>query len=260
MLPAEREEKIIAFLLEHKQATIHTLSKQFNVHEATIRRDLNKLEQFDQIKRTHGGVVLNKGEVWDELSFADRQTSNYEEKVAIATRAAEFVQDNDTIIIDSGSTGLQLALALQNKRNLTLITNDIFIASTLKSTNHQVIVTGGALHKDNYVLDGQLANNALKSFNPLKLFLSTPAIDAVKGVTHFSESLAYTKAQMVEQAQEVYVLVDSSKLDKVSLYNVCVPNNIDMLITDTSNSNANWNSYRNHFKHLTRVEVAHNNN
>lgn len=79
-------------------------------------------------------------------------------------------------------------------------------------------------------------------------------------MTHFSESLAYTKAQMVEQAQEVYVLVDSSKLDKVSLYNVCVPNNIDMLITDTSNSNANWNSYRNHFKHLTRVEVAHNNN
>ncbi|MDT3958603.1 DeoR/GlpR family DNA-binding transcription regulator [Staphylococcus kloosii] len=260
MLPAEREEKIIAFLLQHKHATIHTLSKQFNVHEATIRRDLNKLEQFDQIKRTHGGVVLNKGEVWDELSFADRQTSNYQEKVAIATKAAEFVRDNDTIIIDSGSTGLQLALALQHKRNLTLITNDIYIASTLKSTNHQVIVTGGVLHKDNYVLDGQLANNALKSFNPLKLFLSTPAIDAVKGVTHFSETLAYTKAQMVEQAQEIYILADSSKLDKVSLYNVCAPNNIDMLITDNSNSNVNWNSYRNYFKHLTRVHVSHNNN
>jgi DeoR family fructose operon transcriptional repressor len=257
MLPAEREEKIIAFLLQHKQATIHTLSKQFNVHEVTIRRDLNKLEQFDQIKRTHGGVVLNKGEVWDELSFADRQTSNYQEKVAIATKAAEFVRDNDTIIIDSGSTGLQLALALQHKRNLTLITNDIYIASTLKSTNHQVIVTGGALHKDNYVLDGQLANTSLKSFNPLKLFLSTPAIDAVKGVTHFSESLALTKAQMVEQAQEIYVLADSSKLDKVSLYNVCLPENIDMLITDSSNNSVNRLGYHEHYKQITQVTIPH---
>lgn len=255
MLPAEREEKIIAFLLKHQQATIHTLSKRFKVHEATIRRDLNKLEQFDQIKRTHGGVVLNKAEVWDELSFADRQTSNYAEKVAIANKAAEFVQDNDTIIIDSGSTGLQLALAVKHKHNLTLITNDIYIASTLKSTNHQVIVTGGALHKDNYVLDGQLANTALKSFNPLKLFLSTPAIDANKGVTHFSETLAFTKAQMVEQAREIYVLADSSKLDKVSLYNVCSSEKIDLLITDTSNNNINWGLYREHFKHLIHVEV-----
>lgn len=255
MLPAEREQFIITFLKTNKKATIHDLALEFNVHEATIRRDLNKLEQYNQIKRTHGGVVLNDSEVWDELNFDDRETSYYDEKVAIGLKAAEFVENGDTLFIDSGSTTIHFARALTQKSNLTIITNDIHIASILKSTDNQIVVTGGILYQDNYLLNGMITNETLKLFNPSKLFLATPAIDLEKGITHFNDTLASTKIQMVKQAKAVYVLTDSSKFDKVSLYNVCSSDTIDVLITDQTNKNIDWQAYDNHFKHLITVHA-----
>lgn len=255
MLPAEREQRIISFLQTNKQATVRTLATEFNVHAATIRRDLHKLEQFNQIKRTHGGVVLNNTEVWDELNFDDRETTFYYEKKGIGHKAAEFVTDNDTLIIDSGSTTLHFAHALKSKNNLTIITNDIYIASLLKSSGHHIIVTGGALHPDNYVLNGALTLSTLRSFNPLKLFLATPAIDAHKGITHYNDTLAATKRQMVAQAKAVYVLADSSKFDKVSLYSVCTPQDITTLITDNTRSDINWDNYKAHVAQLITVDT-----
>lgn len=86
MLPAEREQNIISYLKKHKTATVHTLAAEFNVHDATIRRDLIKLEQYNQIRRTHGGVVLNSTDVSSELNFDDRETTNYYEKLGIGQR------------------------------------------------------------------------------------------------------------------------------------------------------------------------------
>lgn len=255
LLPAEREQLIITFLQTNKKATIHALATEFNVHEATIRRDLNKLEQYNQIKRTHGGVVLNNTEVWDELNFDDRETSYYHEKVAIGQHAVTFVEDNDTLFIDSGSTTIHFARALTQKHNLTIITNDIHIATILKSSSNQVIVTGGVLYKDNYLLNGMITNEILQRFNPNKLFLATPALDLEKGVTHFNDALAATKIQMVKQAKEVYVLTDSSKFDKVSFYHVCPTSKVDVLITDQSNTDIDWDAYTDVFNKIVPVKV-----
>ncbi|MCT1926031.1 DeoR/GlpR family DNA-binding transcription regulator [Staphylococcus pasteuri] len=232
MLPAEREQKIIAYLTKYKTATVHTLATEFNVHDATIRRDLVKLEQYNQIRRTHGGVVLNNENVYSELNFDDRQTSYYYEKLGIGYKAAEFVDDGDTLIIDSGSTTLLFAKAILQKQNLTIITNDIHIASILRSSNHKVIVTGGTLYHNNYVLNGLITTQTLQSFNSMKAFLATPAMDALKGVTHYSEEFVDAKRQMVYQSKEVYMLTDSSKLNKVAFYQVCPTNKITTLITD----------------------------
>ncbi len=232
MLPAEREQKIIAYLTKYKTATVHTLATEFNVHDATIRRDLVKLEQYNQIRRTHGGVVLNNENVYSELNFDDRQTSYYYEKLGIGYKAAEFVNDGDTLIIDSGSTTLLFAKAILQKQNLTIITNDIHIASILRSSNHKVIVTGGTLYHNNYVLNGLITTQTLQSFNSMKAFLATPAMDALKGVTHYSEEFVDAKRHMVYQSKEVYMLTDSSKLNKVAFYQVCPTNKITTLITD----------------------------
>ncbi|PCF84965.1 DeoR/GlpR family DNA-binding transcription regulator [Staphylococcus intermedius] len=232
MLPAEREQQIIAYLKQQKTATIHELASAFNVHDATIRRDLNKLENFNQIKRTHGGVILNNNDVYDELNFDERATTFYEEKLKIGQKAAEFVEDYDTLIIDSGSTTLLFAKELVHKQHLTIITNDIHVASILRSSNHKVIVTGGVLYTNNYVLNGFLTTTTLQTMNALKAFIATPAMDAVSGVTHFSEEFVPAKRQMIEQAKEVYLLTDSSKLDKVALYQVCPPQKVHTLITD----------------------------
>ncbi|ORI01723.1 transcriptional regulator [Mammaliicoccus sciuri] len=244
MLPAEREQNIINFLKQHKKATVHELSVAFDVHDATIRRDLKNLEQFNHIKRTHGGVVLISNEVVDELDFDDRESSHKAQKEAIGKKAVEFVEDRDTIIIDSGSTTLQFAKHLVDKSDLTIITNDIHIASILNSSQNKIIVTGGILYKNNYILNGQITNQTLAGLNPAKLFLGTPAVHAERGVTHYSSELSPAKELMVSQAKEVYLLADSSKFDKVSLHNICPISDIDVIITDDTNNNYDLENYK----------------
>lgn len=253
MLPAEREQKIISYLQQYKTATVHTLAQEFNVHDATIRRDLNKLENFNQIKRTHGGVILNNNDVYDELNFDDRATTFLDEKLLIGKKAAEYVNDYDTIIIDSGSTTLLFAKELLHKQHLTIITNDIHMASILRSSNHKVIVTGGVLYTNNYVLNGFLTTDTLKSMNALKAFIATPAVDAINGITHFSEDFVPAKRQMIEQAKEVYLLTDSSKLDKVAFYQVCPPTKIHTLITDDYQD---LTAYRNVIPNVIAVDTS----
>lgn len=255
MLPAEREQNIINYLKQNKKATVHELSISFNVHEATIRRDLKSLEQFNQIKRTHGGVVLRSDEVVDELDFHDRESSYIIEKECIGKKAAEFVEEGDTIIIDSGSTTFQFAKQLINKSELTIITNDIHIASILKSSQNKVIVTGGILYKDNYILNGYITNEVLSSLNPTKLFLGTPAIHYNHGVTHYSEELSPAKKIMVKQSKEVFLLTDSSKFDKVSLHNICSLSKIDTLVTDNTNNNYDHEKYKQNIKQFIKVDV-----
>ncbi|GGI40359.1 DeoR/GlpR family DNA-binding transcription regulator [Mammaliicoccus stepanovicii] len=255
MLPAEREQNIINFLKKHKKATVHELSVAFKVHDATIRRDLKSLEQFNQIKRTHGGVVLRYDEVVDELDFDDRESSYIIEKEAIGKKAAEFVEEGDTIIIDSGSTTLQFAKQLVNKSNLTIITNDIHIASILKSSKNKVIVTGGVLYKDNYMLNGYITNEVLSALNPTKLFLATPAFHFDSGVTHYSEELSPAKKLMVKQSKQVFLLTDSSKLDKISLHKVCSPSDIDILITDNTNTTYDEEKYMHSIERFIKVDV-----
>lgn len=236
MLPAEREQNILEYLLINKQATVHDLSKEFNVHEATIRRDLTKLEQFKQIRRTHGGVVLNRQNVKHELDFDHREIDYYAEKSAIGKYAAQYINSGDTLYIDSGSTTLHLAKEIADRDNLTIITNDIHVASVLKATKNRIIVTGGILYRDNYVLCGYTVEEFLRTINPDKVFLGTPAIDADKGVTHYSELLAPSKRLMANCGSELFVLMDSSKFGKTSLHKICDLEKIDYLITDSSHS------------------------
>src|SRR5699024_12256490 len=128
MLPLERKKKLLEFLKQNRASTVSELASLFQVHEATIRRDLTKLEKQGLMKRTHGGVMLEK-EVHSELPFQERESIHYEEKRRIGRRAAALIEDGDNIILDSGTTTLHIAKAIRNKRNLTVITNDINIAA-----------------------------------------------------------------------------------------------------------------------------------
>lgn len=242
MLPAERELKIMDYLKENKKATILDLANQFDVHSATIRRDLNKLERENRVRRTHGGVIINN-EVMSELNFDDRRDENFLEKKKIGMKAAEYVDDGDIIIIDSGSTTLHFANSLFEKKDLTIITNDIHIAAILNSSPNKIIVTGGTLFPNNYVLNGLLTEQSLKTLHPRKLFLATPALDLNNGVTHYNDDFALTKRHMIDQAKEIFLLMDSSKFDKSSLYQVCNIERIDTIITDSSNSNVDLEKY-----------------
>lgn len=181
MLPAERKLKILKFVQETKAASIQDLSKHFNVHDATIRRDLSELAKEKKLKRTHGGVVLNEEEVLSEPHFDLREGSFIEEKKRIGAKAAAFIEEGDSIALDSGTTTQHIAEAIKNKRNITVITNDIHIAAILRYSHLKVIVTGGVLFRNNFFLNGEVTNQTLANLNVTKAFIATPALHPEKG-------------------------------------------------------------------------------
>lgn len=230
MLPLERQNNLIKFLEENDSSTVSELAVYFNVHEATIRRDLTVLEKKGLTKRTHGGAILDK-EIHSEPSFQEREAVQYNEKLRIGQKAALMIEDGDNIILDSGTTTLHIAKSITAKKNITVITNDINIAAILRfSYSIKVVVTGGVLFTDNYILNGFLTNEMLSSINVQKAFIGTPALHHKNGITHFDEYLVAAKREMIRAAKEIIVVADHTKIGRVSTFSVAEVNKINDIV------------------------------
>ncbi|GKU83901.1 DeoR/GlpR family DNA-binding transcription regulator [Niallia sp. NCCP-28] len=231
MLAAERKLKILDYVRKHNVASVSQLSQDFGVHEATIRRDLSEIEKEGRIRRTHGGVVLVEG-VSSEPSFTIRANERVEEKIRIAECAVEMIEEGDNIILDSGTTTLQIARLLVAKSNITVVTNDINIAAELRDFKDiKVIVTGGILYPESYMLNGLFTDNNLKTLHVDKAFVGIPAFHPNRGLTHFDDQLVSAKQSMIEAASQTIVVTDHTKLGGISLHKVAPVNEIDVLIT-----------------------------
>lgn len=244
MLPAERKRRILEYVRKHKSATISQLSLQFQVHEATIRRDLTEIEQEGGLKRTHGGVVM---EQWTdgEPPFAERSQQSTDEKTRIGQFAASLVQNGEHIIIDSGTTTLHIAKCLVHHTNLTVVTNDINVASELKDAKGvKVILTGGELYPSSYMLNGMLTDFALQSLHVVKAFIGTPALHPAYGLMHPESQLVPAKQGMIRAAREIIVVTDHRKLGKLSLHTVAAPSAIHSLITGREAEESELQAFR----------------
>lgn len=244
MLAAERKYRILEYVRKHNTATVSTLSKEFKVHEATIRRDLSEIEQEGVLRRTHGGVVM---EEWTngEPTFNERSQQSTDEKMRIGRMAASLVQDGDHIIIDSGTTTLHIARNLVNHSNLTVVTNDINVASELRDApGVKVILTGGELYPSSYMVNGMLTDYALKSLHVVKAFIGTPALHPQHGLMHPEAQLVPTKQGMIHAAREIIVVTDHRKLGKLSLHTVAPTRAIHTLITGIEASEEDIDSYK----------------
>lgn len=231
LLAAERKLKIIDYVRKHSVASVAQLSQDFGVHEATIRRDLSEIEKEGRLRRTHGGVVLVE-RVSSEPSFTVRVNERVEEKTSIAERAIEMINEGDSIILDSGTTTFQIARLLSAKSNITVVTNDIKIAAELQNNKDiKVIVTGGVLSPESYMLNGLFTDHALKKLHVTKAFIVIPAIHPKLGLTHFDDQFVSAKRSMIESAEQTIVVTDHTKLGGVSLHNVAPVAQIDVLIT-----------------------------
>ena len=236
MLAAERKMRIVDYVRLHRLATVAALAKEFDVHEATIRRDLMEIEQEGLLKRTHGGVIA---EHWthDEPSFNERSTDQLDQKMRIGKMAASLVEDGEHIIIDSGTTTLPIARNLVNRNNITVVTNDMNIAVELRDASGvKVILTGGELYPSSYMLNGMFTDHVLNSLHVEKAFLGIPAIHPQHGLMHPEALLVPAKQGMIRAAREIITVVDDSKLGKLSLHTVAPPRAIHTMITGTEAS------------------------
>jgi DeoR/GlpR family transcriptional regulator of sugar metabolism len=244
LLAAERKIRIVEYVMHNRVASVAALAQAFQVHEATIRRDLAEIEQEGLLKRTHGGVIVDRG-ANNEPSFEERSHEQLEQKKRIGRQAAELVEDGDHIMIDSGTTTLHIAHHLTDRSRLTVVTNDMNIAGQFReSKGVTVIVTGGELYPSSFMLNGMVTDYALSRLHVQKAFIGTPAIHPTYGLTHPEERIVPAKQGMIRAAQQIIVVADPTKIGKASLHEVAPIEAVHTFITGKEASEAQVKLFR----------------
>lgn len=225
MIAEQRLQRINEQLRVQHAVSISSLSEMLGVSEMTVRRDLIRLEKMGLCQRTHGGAVSVHGMLTRDIHYSQREQLHVAEKVAIGRTAAEMVQEGETIVIDAGTTTAQLAAALKNRRNITVITNSLRVLDQLcDSPGITLISTGGTVapamdgefgHGDHFLI-GPLAEEMLRRFRPNKAFMGTTGITIADGLSNSLIEQAVLKRLMMELSAEVILLADHSKFGRVA--------------------------------------------
>lgn len=240
MLAAERRLKILESLKLNTAITVQELCVKLEASEATIRRDLTLLENEGKLERTHGGALVSETRLNTEDRISQKEVLLIDEKRAIAALAFETLQDGDSIILDGGTSTLELAKLIgKSSIRLTLITNSALVFKELIGNNNlDVIMIGGKVRNNTLASVGPMAIENLKHFNVEKAFLGTNGISLDKGLTTTDLDEAMVKTAMVNAAKTRILLADHSKFNKVYLNSFASLSQIDILITDQSTDKA----------------------
>lgn len=234
MLQIERRQMIIQYLEEHESATVEDLAKMLDVAPMTIRRDFQYLEDKNIATRTFGGAVL-KSKLIAEVPYENKSLSNMEEKKRIAEHAASLVLNGQIVILDAGTTNMEIAKLLLKKQNLIIVTTDLKIAVLMSSsTDFDVLCTGGNIQNSTCSCLGSNAVDFLKNINADISFIGSSSIDAEHGITTPSLLKSDLKKQMMKCSDKSILVADSSKFGKKSFIKVCDLNNFDQIITDNN--------------------------
>jgi DeoR family transcriptional regulator, aga operon transcriptional repressor len=207
------------------------IARELDVSTATVRRDLQLLESQRLLGRTHGGAVPQG--VLYELPLRYKSTRQPEEKRRIAREAASRVADGWAIGLTGGTTTTEVARALVDRPQLTVVTNALNIAAEIAvRPNLKLVVTGGVARPESYELVGPIAEASLQGLNLDMVFLAVDGISPRAHLTTHHEIEAGTNRALIERADRVTVVADSSKLGKVAFARICELTDVSELITD----------------------------
>ncbi len=232
-----RLQTILGKLEEVPVLTVDEACELLNVSPATVRRDFNLIYQNGKAEKTWGGIT-KLGNLPDEMKpLRLRQTQNLEEKKAIAKKAAELISDGDVIIVDGGTTTLEMAPYIAN-RKIRIITNSLLIAYEIHLkrsgwTGAEVFLSGGFLYPDSGLFVGPEAIKNLKQYHADLAFLSVGGIDE-HTITNSNQLVVETERTMMEQSDQVILLADNSKFGNRAMVKLCDPQEVHMLITTYS--------------------------
>lgn len=235
MTAAQRRDQIVDMITEKGYLNAAELSDIFGVDSSTIRRDLSLLEKSGRVMRTHGGLLPVQADNNLDTPYNVRLQMNAPAKAAIARHAASLVKDGQSLILDNGSSVYELAVALKDKKNLTVVTNDIYIAMALG--NHPGItvhVAGGLMLNKVHTLVGQETVDKINSVHVDWAFLGSEGVHFDSGITNINTVEIPVKLAMINAAEKTVVLADSSKIGYRALAHVCPLSEIDMIITENS--------------------------
>lgn len=206
-----RTNRILEILTERTRVEVSALAEELDVSQVTMRKDLTELERRHLIRREHGYAVLRSTD-----NVEGRLAYHYEEKRAIARRAAELVRDGDTIMVESGSCcALLVAQLAADGREVTVITNSAFIATSVRDDpTVKVVLIGGIYQKDSQVMVGPMVRACVEGFYVDLLFAGTDGFSARTGFTNSDQMRAQAVRDMAEHAERVVVLTESEKFSR----------------------------------------------
>ncbi len=233
-IPAERQKKMMEYIEANTSAQIHELAEKFHVSEATVRRDLDDLDQQGALKRTHGGAIKVDRSTAYESMYSEKIGQMLEEKHRIANSAAQMVHAGDTVLIDSGTTTFFIAQALSHHENLTIITNDLYIAyQTPLHPSSTLIVTGGTRRQGRQELVGTVTENFIRDTHVDIAFIGVDGIDLTGGATNANFAEVGVKRLMLEAAARGVIVADHSKFGRIALARICDIKEASLILTDT---------------------------
>jgi len=240
---ASRTERILRELRQAGSISVEQLCGLLNVSVATVRRDLQELEDKGLLRRTHGGAVSIEPLFYEpfrhDSSFQEQIGRHAEEKRRIALAAADMVQDGETIALTAGTTTTEVVRSIRNRRGVTVVTSTINVAMELtKRKDLEVFVTGGFLRGDWFSLVGPAAGHAMSQIHVDKVFLGVNGIDAQKGLMSANSGEAAINRVMVDQAKQRIVVAYRSKLGTIATYRFCAAKEVHVLITDAEADDA----------------------
>ncbi|MFT4148819.1 MAG: DeoR/GlpR family DNA-binding transcription regulator [Paracoccaceae bacterium] len=238
LLSEPRRRRILEWIQEEGAARVRELAAAFHVSEATIRQDLERLEQDGFITREHGGAFLNRiATQGDNLALHHQE--NMDKKRRIGAFAAGLVADGETLILDAGTTTTEVATRLVHRRNLTVITNALNIAIILGAVpGFAVHMPGGQFKVPTLSLSGDKSVEYFRNIFAGKLFLATAGVALDAGLTYPSFADLQLKEAMIKAASHVYLVADSTKINKSSFTRLGALEVVHSFITDDGISDA----------------------
>lgn len=243
MKKRERLEEITRLVNQKGTIRVSDIVKLLNVTDMTVRRDLVELEEQGVLTKIHGGARSNKAFQYREYSHAEKHIQNKEAKQAIASKAAQLIEDGDTIFLGPGTTVAFLAEALNNQR-LTVITNCMPVFTLLmakKTEDFQVFLLGGEYRQVTEAVVGEITNTSLEKLRFSKMFFSGNGVRDGEVMTS-TLAEAYTQNLALKHSLEKYLVLDSSKIGKDDFTSFCKLRDLTALITDVKTEDENYRS------------------
>lgn len=226
----QRREEILTAIQNEGRVKVTDLSRQYGISEVSIRKDLEILETRGQLARVHGGAV-GVEKTYINMDLNERFKTNSAAKRALAEQVAELIRDNDTLMMNAGTTSAYVLRAIKDKKNISIVTNSIRNANEAAMYSFNVILLGGELDYKYQFTYGQDAERQLENYHAAKCILSVDGISAEAGLTLFYSNEAALVRKMIESSSSVIVAADGTKVGRSAFARITDAQKTDILVT-----------------------------
>ncbi|HXQ39467.1 MAG TPA: DeoR/GlpR family DNA-binding transcription regulator [Anaerolineales bacterium] len=228
----ERQKQILSLLTRHGRLSVAEIVAQFSISQATARRDLESLASQGKAQRVHGGVLAVE-QAPPELPIFQRESEQFDEKTRIGREAAGLIADKETVFLGSGTTVLEVARNLRDRKNLTVLTNSLPVLNMLAGIQGITVISlGGMLRESELSFIGHITEQTLNEIRVDKVIMGIRGLSLEQGLTNDYLQETLTDRAILRIGREVIIVADHTKVNRISTVLLAPLNSIHIFVTD----------------------------